>query len=241
MNQVVIFNRTLSQNEINILANYPKLLTITNSPTTNEININLGLEFFLEFTSTTVPTQATIGGTLTKTIPTGKEISIFNDTIRGNVLKMTGDSGSSVAYITTSYTPPNINFTTSFWYNTPSNAIANIVSSARFAIFMYSSKVTIEFKNPNGTTNGTSFSDTTNRGVNTWTHYTFTYNGSIAILYVNGISNKSLSRTLDSTASGPLFINSFTGNQFGTTAYFDKIRSYNRVLSEAEVSVLYLN
>ena len=72
-----------------------------------------------------------------------------------------------------------------------------------------------------------------------WTYYTGTYNGSVALLYVNGLQVGTLDKT-GNVASSYLTMGTYSsGSGFFFNGSLDDIRIYNRALSQSEITQLY--
>ena len=233
MNQVLIFNRELTSAEIGVIYNYPNNLTFTSAASYQLPDIPVP-QFFLEFTSTTVPTQATIGGAIAKT-ETGGTITIENEVTRGYVLYT--PAGNS--YITTSYRPTVIS-TRTFWYKRNGNlgTATNTVSSGNAPLVSNNdTDIRVLYTTNAGVTISEFIATSTSNSK--WVHYAVIYDGNISKIYINGVLNSSSSTISFTGESDFLRINSCKGNQYGTSAYFDKIRSYNSALTANQVKKIY--
>jgi Concanavalin A-like lectin/glucanases superfamily len=72
-----------------------------------------------------------------------------------------------------------------------------------------------------------------------WTNYVATYNGSVAILYVNGVQVASASLTGTLTATNPIYIGKYASGGFNFNGLIDDAMVYDRALSAAEVLAMY--
>jgi len=195
-----------------------------------------GLEFFLSFGSSIFPTTDTYGFRVVK----NGASTITNDATRGNVFYTNVPNQS----ISTNYPTP-ATFTRSFWiYINASTNVIEMVMSYKVPIFIYQNVVNVGF-NYNTTNNNMT---TTLPPSNEWLHYAVTYDRTTqtALLYRNGLVVSTLSGfDYSGDGSGLDFGGGLTigdyvnAGVFGSNAYFDNIRGYNRVLSAAEISNMY--
>ena len=196
-----------------------------------------GLEFYLSFGSGIVPTTDAYGYRLTK----NGNPTMVNNGIRGNVFYTDVPNQS----ISTNYPTP-ATFTRSFWMyfiNSSTNVI-EMVMSYNVPIYIYQGVVNVGF-NYNTTNNNMT---TTLPPSNVWVYYAVTYDRTTqqAKLYRDGTVVSTLSG-FDYPGDGSglnngggLTIGDYVNaGSFGSNAYFDNIRVYNRVLSAAEILNIY--
>ena len=218
------------------ISTFQSIAKINNIPSSTPPTTS-GLEFYLSFGSSIVPTTDAYGFRLVKNgTPT-----MVNNPIRGNVFYTVTPNQS----ISTNYPTP-ATFTRSFWiylFNA-STSVIEMVMSYNAHIYIYQGVVNVGF-NYNTTNNNMT---STLPASNVWLHYAVTYDRTTktALLYRDGFVVSTLSG-FDYPGDGSglnngggLTIGDYVNTgMFGSNAYFDNIRGYNRVLSAAEISNIY--
>jgi hypothetical protein len=241
-----IYNRVLSQDEVSILYNGPNFATVS---TVNSTTTNLLAWYTFDNNNITADSSGN-SRTLTNGGGMQAEPVLF---ARGNGSVYSSALTSTFNLSTTAITINN-SFSISVWVR-PTDLTAN---TQRYVISHGTASTTnnllfIAFYNIVSTTNtlirfgfGGNDLDTTTVAsstyLNKWTHIVVTFNwvaGGTRNIYVNGI----LSAT-NTSASTPTFGNNFrigysalTTNGF--IGYIDDVRVYNKVLTAADVSILY--
>ena len=212
-----------------------------NKPTSTPVPVTppttTGLEFYVPFGSSTIPTTDTYGFTLTK----NRTPTMVSNPTRGYVFYTVAPNQS----ISTNYPTP-ATFTRCFWiylFNS-STSVIEMVMSYNVPMYIYQGVVNVGF-NYNTTNNNMT---TTLPPSNVWIHYAVTYDraSKVAKLYRNGLVVSTLSG-FDYPGDGSglnngggLTIGDYVNaGSYGSTAYFDNIRCYNRALSAAEILDIY--
>lgn len=232
----------------------PVSTTVTVNGTNNSANLNVsasyvdnslviadGLSCFFNFDGDEIVdyfgnyTGISAGATVSMDTPSGEGQSLqFN--------------GSSSVVVQSNIVPGGNTFSMNIWFKT-ANANQPLVGSNRAtgagtrAVLMFSSNGNIKYVSGSGTTlttNGT----VSNCLDNQWHMVTVTYDGTILMIYVDGV-------LFDSKASNSMaWGSSVTVSYFGTddgyggawgyfTGKLDNFRSYNRALTAQEVQTLY--
>jgi hypothetical protein len=258
MNQVLIFNRTLTPQEIRVIYSYPNQLTFTSQP-----SYITDLEFYLDsFTSSPLTTSSkdAFNNTLTNinnNAITNGSIATFNDPTRGYVLSCTAPvGGNGVIYtsISTNYPTP-ASFTRCFWVyviKLGNFSAVDFVCSYNVPIFIVGNIVKVSFQYNNGADQNTLSFNNGATFVGKWTHFAVTNNrtntsthAGTATLYINGVNKATYSSTFAGdgsglNAGGGLTIGDwYNVRTLGSNAYYDSIRCYNRVLTATEVLQIY--
>ena len=71
---------------------------------------------------------------------------------------------------------------------------------------------------------------------NTWYHTAWTWNGSLSIIYVNGILDASYSHSASSSGTGDITLAQyFSGTSYAWSGRIGSVKIYNRALSAAEI------
>jgi len=196
-----------------------------------------GEVFALSFGTSTLPAKDKYGYNLTNSSSsTGSGMmapSIYNDATRGYVLNV------SSAGLATNYIPNVVSFTRACWYynkTTSPTTTPNLFSTSTTPIwFSNNTNVSVQI---NAFT-GTLITDPTNRGIGSWVHYAFTYNGTSIIIYVNGVSVISGTYSYSTADTTSVNIGYYINGNYNPSAYMDNIHFYNRALSASEVASLY--
>jgi hypothetical protein len=99
--------------------------------------------------------------------------------------------------------------------------------------FMYNGNVDIS------TGNAWSILQRGSLGINSWSFLSVTYDGTNIREYLNGVLIGTAAASVPGMGSAPLYIGRRQGSSEPFTGFLDDVRTYNRVLSAAEIQALY--
>jgi len=171
----------------------------------------------------------------------------------GTATYVTGQEGSAFSfdgssYITASDTglPTGTNVVSvSSWVYFPAfsgnqviTEYGNEVAGNSF-LLLFDSTGKLNFSNRSTTT----VISTTSLSVNTWYYITTVYNGTNALVYINGVLDKTTAITVNTTLGGAnkLSLGAAGDGTSKITGRLDEFRYYNIALTQAQVSALYMN
>jgi hypothetical protein len=227
-----IYNRTLSEDEINALYQM-------RSPRrqTNELDKGLVGHWTMDDADTS-------GGMLYDSSAYGNHATLNGDIVTGVSGKVGGaytlDESNDYLTITNSSELENPDsFTLSTWINPNTVSGDNLVAGKDQSYKLYLSNGTLDLYDGNASSFAIRGNETIS--TNNWTHIVYTYDSSELVGYINGVQDTITSYTANFGTGGKIAIgadpSSVSNQLFG--GEIDDVMIYNRALSESEINRIY--
>lgn len=176
--------------------------------------------------------------TSTSTISSVGTMAVTSDATRGSVMYFDGNG----SYINTNYGLPIVH-TRCFWLNVSTNGFSgnnNVTVSTPTRLLWFNGGNYMYYNLNFGVL--PNYGDTSNQvSTGTWYFYTFTYDGTTAKLYKNGVldtsSTTSSSSTVDNVQIGTFANNAASSAVFH--GYMDNVRCYDTALTQSQIQTIY--
>lgn len=176
--------------------------------------------------------------TSSSTISTAGTMTVSSDATRGNVMYFDGNG----SFINTNYGLPIVH-TRCFWLNVSTNGFSgnnNVTVSTPTRLLWFNGGNYMYYNLNFGVLSNTG--DNSNPILSdTWYFYTFTYDGTTAKLYKNGVLDTS-SITASAETVDSIQIGSFASNTASSAVfhgYMDNVRCYDTALSQSQIQTIY--